>query len=205
MPDIFSIPPPAEDDSLIQYAPYVEKAAEAGMTPLSPVKSQVKRCRYKRERVQSTTSSVANKRQSIHHSPYHASDGQAGLVVDRMEGALSVQPVQLPDYTTYLEFVLADCAGFYQISRQLCVVQGWDGRKQEVTVNKSKQTRTHVSLTDAGAQRYWYHLQFAQIGGIISLACMCPAGGQGCVHEQFLQENKNDYLPDDGTFAATGE
>jgi hypothetical protein len=115
-PDIVSIRPPVVTPTLVQYAPYIGESH-------SPVKDPVKRSRYKRERLQSVTSNTANKRQTTHQSPQRVpSSAAAYLAVDREESLLSKQPGKSLDDTTYLDFVLADCAGFYQISSRLYVV-----------------------------------------------------------------------------------
>ncbi|KAJ3574493.1 hypothetical protein NP233_g1718 [Leucocoprinus birnbaumii] len=49
------------------------------------------------------------------------------------------------EYEAYLEAALANCAGFSQIARGMCVVQGWDWERKQST-------------------NHWYRLQFIQTG-----------------------------------------
>jgi hypothetical protein len=139
-PEFLTIAPLDESNPLIHYAPYNQ---EVGTLSLSPVKGHVKRRRHKRSRPDSPTATASNKRQLVQPSP-DPYDGDLGnpqaspIVVSEethMHSGINLQIAQLNGYAAYVDYVLADCAGFCQISDCFYVVQGWDGRKQQVTVN----------------------------------------------------------------------
>lgn len=43
-------------------------------------------------------------------------------------------PLLFSGYESYMESVLANCAGFYRVSNDFFVVQGWDSRREQATV-----------------------------------------------------------------------
>jgi len=46
----------------------------------------------------------------------------------------SLQQVDRSSYKLYMEAVLANCAGFYRVSNEFFVVQGWDTRRERASV-----------------------------------------------------------------------
>ncbi|KAJ3560013.1 hypothetical protein NP233_g11107 [Leucocoprinus birnbaumii] len=82
--------------------------------------------------------------------------------------------LQLPDKTysgsifaEYVDAVNGACAGYDQIAKIICVVQGWDV--------KHYQTTSH-----------WYHLQFIDLNGVLKIACQCPLNR--CLHKCYMRE-----------------
>ncbi|KAJ3567221.1 hypothetical protein NP233_g6511 [Leucocoprinus birnbaumii] len=91
---------------------------------------------------------------------------------------LSLFQENIPDFSGFEDGMLllqrpTGCAGFDQISKNLCVVQGWDGSKQQ-------------------AMSTQYHLQFILVGSELKTACQCPK--HKCVHQQFIQEYQDECL-----------
>ncbi|KAJ7029208.1 hypothetical protein C8F04DRAFT_963204 [Mycena alexandri] len=74
-------------------------------------------------------------------------------------------------YEDYVDTVIQDGGGFYQIGQDLFIVNGWDPR-----------TRT--------CKLSWYHLQRSMVGDNQIVVCRCPLAkpGNPCVHEKFLTE-----------------
>ena len=60
-----------------------------------------------------------------------------GSVSDDLQHSLVLRQPTLQEngYEHYLDLVLADCVGFYQISKTIFVVQGWDARANMSTVS----------------------------------------------------------------------
>ncbi|KAJ3562245.1 hypothetical protein NP233_g9696 [Leucocoprinus birnbaumii] len=92
------------------------------------------------------------------------------------EEMLVLQSSQSPSvhpwsFAEYLDAVNGRCAGYNQIARGLCVVQGWD--------LKQSQTTSH-----------WYHLQFIDVNGLLKIACQCPI--DDCFHKCYLREYHNE-------------
>ena len=60
-----------------------------------------------------------------------------GSVSDDLQHSLAPRQSALHEngYEHYLDLVLADCVGFYQISETIFVVQGWDARANTSTVS----------------------------------------------------------------------
>ncbi|KAJ7753387.1 hypothetical protein DFH07DRAFT_774137 [Mycena maculata] len=88
-------------------------------------------------------------------------------------------------YEEYTEAILQEGGSFYQIGRDLFVVNGWDDR--------TKQSKTS-----------WYHLQRTVIGVDIVIVCRCPLAtpDNPCVHERFLSEYGDEMFPADEEFTA---
>ncbi|KAJ3560575.1 hypothetical protein NP233_g10745 [Leucocoprinus birnbaumii] len=81
---------------------------------------------------------------------------------------------QLPDKTysssvfaEYVDAVNGACAGYDQIARNICVVQGWDVKRCQTT-------------------SHWYHLQFIDLNGVLKVACQCPINE--CLHKRYMRE-----------------
>ncbi|KAJ3556945.1 hypothetical protein NP233_g11861 [Leucocoprinus birnbaumii] len=70
-------------------------------------------------------------------------------------------------FAEYLDAVNGGCAGYSQIARGLCVVQGWDVKRSQTTSQ-------------------WYHLQFIDVNGLLRIACQCPI--EDCFHKRYLRE-----------------
>jgi hypothetical protein len=151
-PEVFRIEPLVESPTTIQYT-YDPVAKQSGGLLLSPLKGLRERGRHKRRQTKSTTSTESKKSDLRHQSPHgHSSIQTCGndgpdtsinvIQADRELVGISTQTEKSLGFIAYLDYVLADCAGFYQISDQLCVVQGWNGGKQRVTVG------TTVGLTE---------------------------------------------------------
>lgn len=60
-------------------------------------------------------------------------DGSLPLFLPQEASQVESQ-VSSSSYDPYLEAVLANCAGFYRVSSDLFVVQGWDIKRQRATV-----------------------------------------------------------------------
>ncbi|KAJ7740000.1 hypothetical protein DFH07DRAFT_751867 [Mycena maculata] len=91
-------------------------------------------------------------------------------------------------YEEYTEAILQEGGSFYQIGRDLFVVNGWDDR--------TKQSKTS-----------WYHLQRTVIGVDIVIVCRCPLAtpDNPCVHERFLSEYGDEMFPADEEFTAAAD
>jgi hypothetical protein len=150
-PEVLKILPLRESPTEVRYTPPV--AWEPGGSSLSPIKASRHGRQSKRKRADSTTPTLHQKVDLIHRSPSQT------LAQSSLEHVPSVSRIQqetladnLPDnqsqyYSAYLDYVLADCAGFYQISERLCVVQGWDGRRQRITVIRRVMLTCGLKLT----------------------------------------------------------
>ena len=106
-------------------------------------------------------------------------------------------------YGRYVDAVLADDAPFYQISKEMFIVSGWDVR-EECNYVRPSSCRSRVS--DRCCQKNtWYHLQSTRIGADLIVVCVCPHEmGRQCVHERFLTEYREEKFPDDETFDSDG-
>ena len=110
-------------------------------------------------------------------------------------------PVNQADrlYAGYVEAVLADNAPFYQISRQLFVVSGWN--VQEGCNNVRWADLMHLRICLMLIQNSWYHLQTTTIGTDVVAVCTCPHGiTDQCFHERFLIDFREEKFPDDQTY-----
>ncbi|KAJ3556445.1 hypothetical protein NP233_g11977 [Leucocoprinus birnbaumii] len=81
---------------------------------------------------------------------------------------------QVPDgtysssvFAEYVDAVNGACAGYDQIARNICVVQGWDVKRCQTTA-------------------HWYHLQFIDLNGVLKVACQCPINE--CLHKRYMCE-----------------
>jgi hypothetical protein len=167
-PDILTILPPPESPPSLWYT---TSSADAGVTEasISPVKASRSRRLQKRKRTQAPTSILDEGTELVDVQPFeknvqlgsntilHLSDS-----VGQIQTTTSM-PTGQGTYQAYLEYVLADCAGFYQISSRLCVVQGWDSKKKRVTVSET------VTLNNNYNPRV-----FRNIGTIFSLRGLGP-------------------------------
>ncbi|TFK70212.1 hypothetical protein BDN72DRAFT_870445 [Pluteus cervinus] len=72
-------------------------------------------------------------------------------------------------YSAYVEAVEQGLVGFYQILRDVFVVQGWDRKKRELTNG-------------------WYHLQQAEAAGGVVFGCCCPDPAPQCIHQIYLED-----------------
>ncbi|KAJ6536762.1 hypothetical protein DFH09DRAFT_1091235 [Mycena vulgaris] len=89
------------------------------------------------------------------------------------------------DYEDYTEMILQEGGSFYQISADLFIVSGWDGRTRK-------------------AKTSWYHLQRTIIGADLVIVCRCPLSSPDgrCVHEKFLLEYGAEMFPVDEVFSS---
>jgi len=55
---------------------------------------------------------------------------------DAQSSAPSLQRGNRSGYDLYMEAVLANCAGFYRVSNEFFVVQGWDTRRESASVGR---------------------------------------------------------------------
>lgn len=102
-------------------------------------------------------------------------------------------------YAEFADCVLEGAAGFFQISRTLFVVQGWDKRTRRGTVRSTQNCSIHSLTSDI--QDSWYHAQQIEAGEVI-VVCLCPQ--KQCMHERFLMDRGidafgSDRLAADGT------
>jgi len=96
-----------------------------------------------------------------------------------------------PSFLTFVQSVLAEECSFWQLSRTLFVVNGWD-------------------IKSGSASSTWYHVHQVITGIGKSIACFCPMGKQSkndCFHVHFLQQHGDEKFPIDmrmpGKFIAT--
>ena len=102
-------------------------------------------------------------------------------------------------YAGYIEAVLADNALFYQISRQLFVVSGWNVQEGCNNVRWADFMRLRICLMSI--QNSWYHLQTTTIGTDVVAVCTCPHGiTVQCFHERFLIDFREEKFPNDHTY-----
>ncbi|KAJ6477493.1 hypothetical protein DFH09DRAFT_951952 [Mycena vulgaris] len=84
-------------------------------------------------------------------------------------------------YNEYTDSVLEDGTSFFQIAKNMFIVNGWDAKTR-----RSKAT--------------WYHVQRSTIGLNAVYVCTCPASnadGVHCVHEHLLKEYGLELFPED--------
>ncbi|KAJ3554915.1 hypothetical protein NP233_g12325 [Leucocoprinus birnbaumii] len=86
------------------------------------------------------------------------------------------------DFEAYMEAAVAGCAGFCQIARDLCVVQGWDSRREQST-------------------HFWYHLHFVKAADKLLVACQCSKSK--CVHQRFLRDYFEEKISVDPGLSAS--
>lgn len=103
-------------------------------------------------------------------------------------------------YSEYMDSVLEDGTAFFQISKTLFVVNGWDSKKM-----CSKVIFLLAGWEDHNSnfiQDTWYHVQRLSIGSEIIHVCTCPAtkdsNRSSCVHEFLLKEHGMELFPEDG-------
>jgi hypothetical protein len=98
-------------------------------------------------------------------------------------------------YEYYADATLADCCGFFQISKNIFVVQGWDAKGQRSTVS-GHDFQDYVESSLDYFQTSWHHIQRVRIGDNICVACSCHQSSQ-CFHERFLREYQEEKFPED--------
>jgi hypothetical protein len=143
--------------------------------PITPVRNPrgvVPRRRFKRKRVDSADATSIAKPSNDHGtgSPETSKEYSAGSEsVQRhdenlssvLDLAASTSPIsnttgldlaaeEMDNFEHYVNAALADCAGFFQISKQLFVVQGWDEKWQRSTVGRQNTGTQATSLCTNG-------------------------------------------------------
>ncbi|KAK7055927.1 hypothetical protein R3P38DRAFT_3304967 [Favolaschia claudopus] len=85
-------------------------------------------------------------------------------------------------YDAYVESVLDESTGFFQIARDMFVVNGWDAKAK-----RSKDT--------------WYHVQQSKIGSEVVIVCTCPTSKPDytCQHEYLLLEHGSFLFSSEGS------
>jgi hypothetical protein len=135
---------PAPDSPTVAFYTHAFATGGSAEPSISPIKASTHRIRHKRKRPLSVMSEWTEKLALIHEPPHQQAQTDSDDVrvplgdADQMDLGTWGNVGQVGkdnSYKTYLDYVLSDCAGFYQISGRLCVVQGWDGQKQRVTVS----------------------------------------------------------------------
>jgi hypothetical protein len=101
-------------------------------------------------------------------------------------------------YRQYASLVLSDCQPFYQISKTIYVVQGWDRKSGEATVRFTGLMVWFCTDSLELLQSFWFHLQRKRIGNDWAMACFCPSGNP-CVHVRFARDYGEEQFPDDET------
>jgi hypothetical protein len=105
-------------------------------------------------------------------------------------------------YEYYADATLADCCGFFQISKTILVVQGWDVRGQRSTVSRHH-FQDYVESSLDYFQTSWHHMQRVRIGDDLCVACSCHQSSP-CFHERFLREYQEEKFPEDLEYDAGG-
>lgn len=93
-----------------------------------------------------------------------------------------IQTIQSEDtaYGAFVDAVFASECDFWQISRNIFIVNGW---------NQEAKTATNT----------FYHLQMVIVGVERRCHCLCPAGKQvdECFHIRFIKDHGEDKFPAD--------
>jgi len=116
-------------------------------------------------------------------------------ILEDIRGELAPTGQEVDPYEHYADAALADCCGFFQITKTLFVVQGWDAKRQRSTVSRHH-FQGYVNSSLDYFQTAWHHLQRVRIGDDICVACFCPQSSQ-CFHERFLREYQDEKFPED--------
>jgi hypothetical protein len=107
-------------------------------------------------------------------------------------------PTDNSEYELYIEAVLAHCAGFYRVTTNFFVVQGWDAKRGQSAVGTtSPEPLVENSPQVPKIQDSWYHLQFVWAGTELCLGCSCPQGSDSaCFHCKFFRDYDVEHLED---------
>ncbi|TFK63217.1 hypothetical protein BDN72DRAFT_735812, partial [Pluteus cervinus] len=82
-------------------------------------------------------------------------------------------------YLAFIEGVEGGTCGFYQLTREVFVVQGWDNRLPATATDK------------------WYHLNRLQVGTENVYTCFCPASNSAeCIHQRYLCQYGSSRFPE---------
>jgi len=182
----------------------VDSQLEGIHTPVAKNRKRLTRPRNNKRRRRESSNSVAV------HDDNDALDCQweTDVSIPLEDGIAEDNPIgQLVDetdlsYVKFVEAVLADEAPFYQISKALYVVSGWDVRRECNNVRNSNRLSFVVDRTVE--QSSWYHLQTATFGAKVVAVCMCPIARSSsvaeCLHIRFYHEYQGEKFPDDNSF-----
>ncbi|KAH9478296.1 hypothetical protein JR316_0008749 [Psilocybe cubensis] len=178
-PIVYALPP--ESPSTIQYAPVKPQDCELITTPIRKkrkVSGPVKRTKV---------ADRQGKAQNTEHTPGQQStpatftDFPEPNVLETSNQELEatdddIDTRLLPNfdenYSLFLDAVLAEECGLFQLTSRLFVVNGWNILRGEST-------------------RLWYHVLRVEIDGIFTSVCLCPAanGQSSCFHSRFIDQN----------------
>ncbi|KAK7030574.1 hypothetical protein R3P38DRAFT_3511249, partial [Favolaschia claudopus] len=92
-------------------------------------------------------------------------------------------------YGDFVDAVLEESSAFWQISKSLFIVNGWD-------------TKRHCSKDT------WYHVQSTKVGSETINVCTCPQSSTSdskCVHEYLLEEYGADLFPEEAALSLSND
>ncbi|KAK7055857.1 hypothetical protein R3P38DRAFT_3385700 [Favolaschia claudopus] len=109
---------------------------------------------------------------------------------DQTSSSLQVPDVYL--YGDFVDAVLEESSAFWQISKSLFIVNGWD-------------TKRHCSKARTDT---WYHVQSTKVGSETINVCTCPQSSTSdskCVHEYLLEEYGADLFPEEAALSLSND
>ena len=98
-------------------------------------------------------------------------------------------------YSAYESAVLSGIAEFYQIGEGVCVIRGWNTKKNEPTVRELAVKL--LSPTEHHAQMNWFHLSFRMAGDETLVTCRCyncTQTNSECIYKWFFENYRERFL-----------